>query len=80
MPVSRSRGKTISVHPTECFFNIRSGSRVRRTLLGGCAHGWLILRQCLKAETMDLYWQGRDLSRGTFTPALRQLLQSAGRN
>ena len=45
---------------------------MRRTLLGGCAHGRLILRQCAKAEAMDLHWRGRGLSRGT---ARRTVLQ-----
>ena len=78
MLVARPRNETyqsISFHPTECFFDLRSGSRVRRALLGGCTHGRLILRRCMKAEAIDLYWRGCGLSRGTFSPALHTVLQ-----
>ena len=79
MSVTRSRGQSISAHPTECWFDIRSGSGVRRILLGGCAHGRLILRRCMKAEAIDLYWCGCGLSGGTFSPALHTVLQDCWR-
>ena len=79
MSITRSRGQSIGAHPTESWFDIRSGSGVRRILLGGCAHGRLILRRCMKAEAIDLYWRGCGLSRGTFSPALHTVLQDCWR-